>query len=274
MADEQTSEGMLKELPRDRILAMLQDEEASGQILEDMVRIWLHDQEVCWAILHHPGALAATLYYIAENAAQSLAESIAQDKALLGKFPEVRKALLANPHLGPEVTGQLQREAEKQAEGHPEGKEDKGKKKQDLYRMIKGLSSGQRLALAKKGNKEVRMILIRDPNEMVALEVVSSPRITDSEIIYISQLKDVSEKVLRSIANSRRYRSNKLVVLNLLHNPKTPVSVSLNLGISGLSDRELSGLAKDRNIPGAVSRAATMVLEKRKKQVSAPGRGH
>ena len=274
MADEQTSEGMLKELPRDRILAMLQDEEASGQILEDMVRIWLHDQEVCWAILHHPGASLATLYYIVENAAQSLAESIAQDKALLGKFPEVRKALLVNPHLGPEVTGQLQREAEKQAEGQPEGKENKGKKKQDLYRMIKELSSGQRLALAKKGNKEVRMILIRDPNEMVALEVVSSPRITDSEIIYISQLKDVSEKVLRSIANSRRYRSNKLVVLNLLHNPKTPVSVSLNLGISGLSDRELSGLAKDRNIPGAVSRAATMVLEKRKKQASASGRGH
>ena len=46
------------------------------------------------------------------------------------------------------------------------------------------------------------------------------------------------------------------VILSLLHNPKTPVGVSLGLGIANLTEKEVEGLARDRNIPAAVSRAA------------------
>ncbi|MFQ5840663.1 MAG: hypothetical protein ACE5HK_08075, partial [Candidatus Methylomirabilales bacterium] len=73
------------------------------------------------------------------------------------------------------------------------------------------------------------------------------------------------EKVLRAIAENKRYRSQKGVVLSLLHNPKTPVGVSLGLGITGLSIRELDGLAKSRNIPAALSRAAKQILDRRRK---------
>lgn len=109
------------------------------------------------------------------------------------------------------------------------------------------------------------MILIKDANEMIALEVVSSPRISDDEIITIAQMRDISDKVLRAIANIRRFRANKQVVINLLHNPKTPVGVSLGIGLPNLTDRELQSLARDRNIPAAVSRAASQVLERRAK---------
>ncbi len=78
-------------------------------------------------------------------------------------------------------------------------------------------------------------------------------------------MRDVSDKILRAIANNRRYRANKLVVLSLLHNPKTPVGVSLGLGIANLTDRELAGLARERNIPAAVSKAAKQVLDRRTK---------
>jgi hypothetical protein len=67
------------------------------------------------------------------------------------------------------------------------------------------------------------------------------------------------------IGNNRRFRANKQVVLSLLHNPNTPVGVSLGLGIANLSDRELQSLARDRNIPAVVSRAAVQVLERRSK---------
>ena len=118
------------------------------------------------------------------------------------------------------------------------------------------------------------MILVRDANETIALEVIGSPRITDAEIVQISQMQDVSEKVLRAIGSNRKYRFNKAVVLNLLHNPKTPVAISLGLGMPRLSDRELSGLAKNRNIPTVVSRAAHAILDKRKKASQPPGGGH
>jgi len=270
--EEEPIEIILERLPREKILALAQNEKVDANILDTIGRKHLNDEEVCRAVLKHPGVSLATLSYVARHANPSFAEALAHDEALLGRFPEIRHALLANPTLGLEVKEQIQKETEGAGFGPP--REGEGKKK-DLSRMIRELSTGQRLALAKKGNKEVRMILIRDPNEMIALEVVSSPRITDSEVLYISQMRDVSEKVLRAIANSRKYRSHKEIVLNLLHNPKTPVSISLGLGIPRLSDRELAGLARNRNIPGAVSRAAAMVLEKRKKPPTPlAGKGH
>ncbi|MDH7499062.1 MAG: hypothetical protein QHH30_01590, partial [candidate division NC10 bacterium] len=219
---------LLERLPREEILALAQNEKLDPNILDTITRKHLNDEEVCRAVLRHPGVSVATLCYVARHASPSFAETLAHDQSLLGKFPEIRHALLDNPSLGLEVKEEIQKEAEKTGLGPPKEKE---QRKKDLSRMIRELSAGQRLALAKKGNKEVRMILIRDPNEMVALEVISSPRITDSEVIYISQMRDVSEKVLRAIASNRRYRSHKEIILNLLHNPKTPVSVSLGLGI-------------------------------------------
>jgi len=270
---EEPLEAIIENLPRDQILALVQNQKVGANILDTIGRKHLHDEEVCRALLHHPRVSVDTLSYILQNAGPSLAEAIARDRRLLGRFAEIRDALLSNPSLAIEVKDLIQEKAEGIPQAQPREREEK-QRKIDLRRMIKDLSTGQRLALAKKGNKEVRMILIRDANEMIALEVVSSPRITNSEIVQISQMTDVSEKVLRVIASNRRYRSSKAIVLNLLHNPKTPASVSLQLGIPRLSDRELAGLAKNRNIPGAVSRAAAAVLEKRKKPPLLPGKGH
>jgi hypothetical protein len=48
----------------------------------------------------------------------------------------------------------------------------------------------------------------------------------------------------------------------------------LGLGIQQLSDRELDDLAKNRNIPGAVSRAAKQIADRRKAPQTAGGGGH
>ncbi len=273
MEREEVVERILENLARDQILTLVKNEKVREKVLDSIGRLYLDDEEVCRAILEHPGASVAILCHIARNGPSPLVEWIARNRTLQRRVPEVREALQENPSLNSDLKEKLQAEAGETEEEPSEEREEKAKKK-DLSLMVKALSTGQRLSLAKKGNKEVRLILIRDPNEMIALEVANSPRITDSEILYISQMRDVSEKVLRAIGANRRYRSHKQVVLNLLHNPKTPASISLGLGITRLSDRELSGLAKDKNIPGVVARAASMVLEKRKRAVSAPRGGH
>jgi len=106
----------------------------------------------------------------------------------------------------------LQLARKREAEGH----------KRDLLTRIRELPVGQKLTLAKKGNKDVRMILIKDPNEMVALEVAASPRITDGEILAIAMMRDVSDKVLRLISNNRKYRQNHQILVALVNNPRTP----------------------------------------------------
>ena len=88
-------------------------------------------------------------------------------------------------------------------------------------------------------------------------------------------MRDVSDKVLRYIAGNRKYRQNKEIVWGLLNNPKTPVGVSLGLGIQQLSDRELDDLSKNRNIPGAIAPAARQIADRRKApHAPAGGSGH
>jgi hypothetical protein len=187
----------------------------------------------------------------------------------LGRWIEALEALLGNPNL-PSTKQPTIRQALEVARK----READGARRKSLLLQIKELPVGQRLALAKKGNKDVRMILVRDSNEMVALETVSSSRITDGEILAIAMMRDVSEQVLRYIANNRKYRQNKQIILALLNNPRTPVGVSLSLGIHGLTDRELTDLSKNKNVPGVISRVAKQILDRRKGPSGPAAGGH
>jgi len=60
----------------------------------------------------------------------------------------------------------------------------------------------------------------------------------------------------------------------LLSNPRTPVGVSLSLGIHGLTDRELTDLSKNKNVPGVISRVAKQILDRRKGASAPAGGGH
>ena len=99
-----------------------------------------------------------------------------------------------------------------------------------------------------KGTREERAILIRDPNRIVTAAVLSSPKMTDTEIAGIARMGSVSEDVLRTVAANRAWLKNYSVTLALIKNAKTPVAISMNL-MSRLNDRDLRTLSTDRNVP-------------------------
>jgi hypothetical protein len=113
----------------------------------------------------------------------------------------------------------------------------------------------QRMKAAVKGTREMRAILIRDPNKIIAAAVLSSPKLTESEVESFSRMANVSEDVLRVIGSNRAWLKSYGVVLGLAKNPKTPLAMSMNM-MSRLSDRDLSGLSVDRNVPEALRIAA------------------
>ena len=51
-----------------------------------------------------------------------------------------------------------------------------------IFALLKKMSMGQKVALAVKGNREVRNILIRDTNKMLCLKVLENPRISDADV--------------------------------------------------------------------------------------------
>jgi hypothetical protein len=110
------------------------------------------------------------------------------------------------------------------------------------------MNVAQRLSLAMKGSREERAILIRDPNKIVGAAVLSSPKLTDTEVESIARMATISEELLRIIANTRAWMKNYQVAVALAKNPKTPVAVSMNL-LSRLNERDLRMLSSDRNVP-------------------------
>ncbi|PWT81624.1 MAG: hypothetical protein C5B57_10120 [Blastocatellia bacterium] len=112
-----------------------------------------------------------------------------------------------------------------------------------------------RLKAAMKGTREVRAILIRDPNKMIAAAVLSSPKVTESEVESFARMANVSEEVLRTIGQRRSWMKNYGIVAALTKNPKTPLAVSLNL-MPRLNDRDVNLLSVDRNVPEPLRIAA------------------
>ncbi len=112
---------------------------------------------------------------------------------------------------------------------------------------------------AMRGTREERSVLIRDPNKLVSLAVLSSPKITEQEIETITRMGAVSEEVLRVIGTSRAWVKNYGVIQGLCFNPKTPIALTLGF-IKRLTERDVKHLATDRNIPEPLKLTARKIL--------------
>jgi hypothetical protein len=124
-----------------------------------------------------------------------------------------------------------------------------------LVQKLQKMSFTDRMKAAMRGSREVRALLVRDPNKMIAAAVLSSPKLTDAEVESFARMTTISEEILRTIALNRAWLKNYGVVLALTRNPKTPVALSLTL-LNRLMERDLTALSTDRNIPDPVRTAA------------------
>lgn len=126
---------------------------------------------------------------------------------------------------------------------------------ESVQQRIAQMNFTERLRAAVKGSKEMRSILIHDPNKMIAASVLSSPKVNDQEVANFARMANVSEDVLRIIGSNRGWLKNYNVVLGLTKNPKTPVAMSLNL-MGRLNPNDMKLLSTDRNIPEPLRIAA------------------
>jgi hypothetical protein len=127
------------------------------------------------------------------------------------------------------------------------GEQAEEKRKASVTQKIGALTIAQRMSLAMKGSREERSILIRDPNKLVSTAVLSSPKITESEVESIAKMANVSEEILRMVASNRAWMKNYNVMLALVRNPKAPVALAMNL-MSRLNDKDLRQLSTNRNV--------------------------
>jgi hypothetical protein len=129
---------------------------------------------------------------------------------------------------------------------NPEG--EKEAEKESTLTKLSRMTIAQRMGLAMKGSREERAILIRDPNKIVSVAVLSSPKVTEQEIESFAKMANVSDEILRIIGTTRAWSKSYTVALSLAKNPKTPVAISMNI-LARLNEKDLRGISSDRNVP-------------------------
>jgi hypothetical protein len=120
----------------------------------------------------------------------------------------------------------------------------------------------EKIRLATLGNAYCRSNLIRDSNKMVAMAVIRSPLISDTEVVRAAGSRQVTEDVIRYIANQRDFTKMYQVKLNLVQNPKCPLGFSLRF-LTALRAEDVKVLAKSKNIPSALAVAAKKLVQTR-----------
>ncbi len=121
----------------------------------------------------------------------------------------------------------------------------------DVVKMLSMMTVLERLKLAMRGTREQRAALVRDPSKMVAVAVISSPKLTESEVEAFSKMTTVSDEVLRIIGTNRAWTRNYSIALALTRNPKSPLSIAMQMA-PRLTERDMKQIASDRNVPEAV----------------------
>ena len=136
-------------------------------------------------------------------------------------------------------------------------------KRMSITQQILRLTVAKKIEWAnKKGNREVRTLLLRDPNKLVQLAVIQSPRITEGEIAKVALSRMAPNEVLQYIYNNRQLTKNYQIKFNLVNNPKVPVAISMRF-LSTLRSSEVKALAKSKNVPQGLANAAKKMMEKK-----------
>jgi hypothetical protein len=236
---------------------------AEGRLQEVIVinqaRI-LRAPEILDALLGNPALSADARRRALETREEFFEKRARSQPAALASIAELAEEELADISLDPIADLLARAEAEPQPEAPVSTlslmeSEKKDEKKYAIWAKLQYLSVSEKVQLAFKGDRMLRMLLVRERNKLVCSAVMRNPRITDQEIENISGMRNVEEEVLRIIGTKKDWSSKYNIMLILCKNPKTPVGVVLPF-INRLTLRDLKGLKDDKGVQQVVREMA------------------
>jgi hypothetical protein len=135
-------------------------------------------------------------------------------------------------------------------------------RRDSALQKISKLNITGRIALAMRGNKEERSILIRDSTKLVSVAVLDSPKVSDAEVEKFALQKNVLEAVLRAIPMRRKFAKNYGIMRNLVFNPRTPLDLSLGL-MKNLLVHDLKNLSGNKEVSDTVRKLALRMFKQK-----------
>lgn len=145
-----------------------------------------------------------------------------------------------------------------------EGEEKPKKEVIPLYAKLAQMTVSQKIRAATLGSAGERLILVRDPNRLVATAAIKSPLMRENEAVQISASRTVSDDVLRQIALNREFTRSYQVRINLVMNPRTPLTFATRF-VPHLRDSDLRVLSKSKNISQSIAQLVRQQLSRKDK---------
>jgi hypothetical protein len=291
----QQASGTLRSWPEAELCAQLASPECDPAVLRHLVDPSF-SESIREAVAANPATPPGAVAALASAAPARIVALILDNRVRLLEFPEILTAVKRNSNAGPEaIRIVIEIEAEFLQSRKSDYRVERGEQEspvpdaaartepeplapEDLWleglpldpeereaAMIQRLASmtvQQKIRAALLGNRDVRAVLIRNPNREIASNVLKNPRLTENEVESFAAMRNVSEEILRDIATSREWTRQYNVVQNLARNPKTPPALAQRL-LFRLLSKDLSLLARDRGVSELVRRHAERTLSQR-----------
>jgi hypothetical protein len=277
----------LERLPAMVVRGVVSSPAADPGLLGRLARRFSANETVALDLARNGAIDDATAAHLATLPFAAVLEVIGRNQQRLERSPETVAALLANPETPLAIVGLWQEHAERRAAAgagagaaaveldeedaaptavfapvlvEEDEAEETGRralaeandapsaKQLSIYAMLKKMTMGQKVALAVKGNREVRNLLIHEANRMLCLKVLENPRLSEGDVEAYAKSTNVSVDVLRGIANKKEWCKQYAIVKALVCNPRVPLGISLDF-IKRLTKKDLDFLAKNRNVP-------------------------
>ena len=222
--------------------------------------------DIAYAMARHPRCPPQLLPAVSRNLSPAGVQDLMNDLDRLSSQPNLASALLHSATLTADQREQLRELLEQDTKSktpYPDAEsgEDQQKRVTLLQRLSK-MRVVERVQLALKGNREERLMLIRDPCKVVQRAVLQSPRLSEREVESFASMANLSEDVLRIIGRNRVFIGNATVVRNLMNNAKTPLEISLHF-LPNCTAQDLKALTLNRNIQETLRSMATRLQRQR-----------
>ena len=118
-----------------------------------------------------------------------------------------------------------------------------------------GGNPAAKIHLAKHGNKEERMRIMREGDRSLHRYVLRNPGLRLDEVTFIAKMTSVSIDLLKAIAERQEWAQRPEIAVALVRNPKTPVPLAIQL-LRHVAPAELLRISKGGSLRMPILKAA------------------
>ncbi len=251
-----TPPDILREIAKDNDQEVLKSLSANTTLLQRY-------PDVAGELIKNPNLDLPTREYIRELVGISEKKEEAVEKYVPS---EEEKELLKKVSLPKDVIELLQGESLEEIpipkEFLMEEEETSEEKREKMAKIISTSTASKKIKLAIVGNSEVRKMLMRDSNKLIAITALKSPKTREGDVEELVRSRSIHEDILAEIGNTRIWLRNYKIRLSLVQNPKTPLYISSKL-LHTLSERDIKAISKDKNVPSSLASMAKGILKKK-----------